>query len=99
MYKIIYFPGNDDCNYTLTCELCNKENKTLQSLYTHVIVHIRVELERTVQDLMELEGFQCKVCDKTFKAKCPLLAHIGCKHGKVNAVLREKGYSTLPCLL
>ena len=26
------------CNYSLTCELCQKENKTLQSLYTHVIV-------------------------------------------------------------
>ena len=47
------------CNYSLTCELCQKENKTLQSLYTHVIVHIRVELERKVKDLME--GFQCKV--------------------------------------
>ena len=47
------------CNYSLTCELCQKEHKTLQSLYTHVIVHIRVELERKVKDLME--GFQCKV--------------------------------------
>ena len=53
--------GEDEkgCNYSLTCELCQKENKTLQSLYTHVIVHIRVELERKVKDLME--GFQCKV--------------------------------------
>merc|ERR1719239_1774253 len=85
------------CNYSLTCELCQKENKTLQSLYTHVIVHIRVELERKVKDLME--GFQCKVCDQVFKAKAPLLAHIGCKHGKVNDILREKGYNVLPCLL
>ena len=53
--------GEDEkgCNYSLTCELCQKENKTLQALYTHVIVHIRVELERKVKDLME--GFQCKV--------------------------------------
>ena len=99
MYKIIHFPGNNDCNYTLTCELCNKENKTLQSLYTHVIVHIRVELERSVKDLMELEGFQCKVCNKTFKSKAPLLQHLGCKHGKVNYVLRERGASMLPCLV
>ena len=98
MYKIIHFPGNNDCNYTLTCELCKKENKTLQSLHTHVIVHIRVELERSVQDLMELEGFQCKVCDKTFKAKAPLLAHIGSKHGKMNDILRSKGYKALPLL-
>merc|ERR1719180_102308 len=75
------------CNYSLTCELCQKENKTLQSLYTHVIVHIRVELERKVKDLME--GLQCKVCDQVFKAKAPLLAHIGCKHGKEEE--KEKG--------
>ena len=34
-----------------------------------------------------------------FKAKAPLLTHIGCKHGKVNDILREKGYNVLPCLL
>ena len=53
--------GEDEkgCNYSLICELCQKEHKTLQSLYTHVIVHIRLELERKVKDLME--GLQCKV--------------------------------------
>ena len=86
---------------SLTCELCQKETKTLQSLVTHVIVHFRVELERKVKDLMEfseLEGFQCKLCDKTFKCKTPLIAHIGYKHGKLNDILREKGYSVLPAL-
>ena len=91
--------GGDKINYTTTCELCQKENKTLQALYSHVIVHIRVELERKVKDLMEMEGLQCKMCDQTFKGKAPLLNHIGCKHGKVNDILKEKGYSVLPCLL
>merc|ERR1719348_749243 len=93
--------GEDEkgCNYSLTCELCQKENKTLQALYTHVIVHIRVELERKVKDLMEMEGLQCKMCEQSFKGKAPLLNHIGCKHGKVNDILKEKGYSVLPCLL
>jgi len=91
--------GEDEkgCNYSLICELCQKEHKTLQSLYTHVIVHIRLELERKVKDLME--GLQCKVCDQVFKAKAPLLTHIGCTHGKVNDILKEKGYNVLPCLL
>jgi len=97
--KVVVQSGESEkgCNYSLTCELCQKENKTLQALYTHVIVHIRVELERKVKDLME--GLQCKVCDQVFKAKAPLLTHIGCTHGKVNDILREKGYSVLPCLL
>ena len=42
---------------------------------------------------------KCKVCDQVFKAKAPLLTHIGCTHGKVNDILREKGYNVLPCLL
>ena len=60
--KVVVQAGESEkgCNYSLTCELCQKENKTLQALYTHVIVHIRVELERKVKDLME--GLQCKVC-------------------------------------
>ena len=91
--------GGDKINYTTTCELCQKENKTLQTLYSHVIVHIRVELERKVKDLMEMDGLQCKMCDQSFKGKAPLLNHIGCKHGKVNDILKEKGYSVLPCLL
>jgi len=91
--------GGDKINYTTTCELCQKENKTLQALYSHVIVHIRVELERKVKDLMDMEGLQCKMCDQSFKGKAPLLNHIGCKHGKVNDILKEKGYSVLPCLL
>ena len=91
--------GGDKINYTTTCELCQKENKTLQALYSHVIVHIRVELERKVKDLMDMEGLQCKMCDQSFKGKASLLNHIGCKHGKVNDILKEKGYSVLPCLL
>ena len=42
---------------------------------------------------------KCKVCDQVFKAKAQLLSHIGCTHGKVNDILREKGYNVLPCLL
>ena len=42
---------------------------------------------------------KCKVCDQVFKAKAPLLTHIGCTHGKVNDILKEKGYKVLSCLL
>ena len=52
--------------------------------------------ELKLKDLTD--GFKCKVCDKVFKAKAPLLAHIGCKHGKVNDILKEKGYKELPSL-
>merc|ERR1712113_360117 len=73
------------------------ENKTLQALYSHVIVHIRVELERKVKDLMDMEGLQCKMCDQSFKGKASLLNHIGCKHGKVRHSERERlQCATLP---
>ena len=55
-----------------------------------MIVHVRLELERRTQHLME--GFKCKLCDQVFKAKIPLVDHIGCKHGRVNEILREKGF-------
>ena len=70
------------------------------NLYHHVIVHIRVELERKVQLLMdwkELMGDQCMVCCKAFKDKTSLLYHIGCNHGEVNKILMGKGYKMLPC--
>ena len=57
---------------------------------------MRVELERKVRHL--IEGLQCKVCDKVFKAKAQLLSHMGCAHGWVNNILREKGYKVLLCL-
>ena len=52
-----------------------------------------------LQSKLSSHKCKCKVCDQVFKAKAPLLTHIGCKHGKVNDILREKGYNVLPCLL
>ena len=35
-------------------------------------------------------------CSTVFKQRQSLLLHLGCKHGKVNDVLKQKGYAVLP---
>ena len=85
------------CNYGLTCELCQVESKTLTNLYSHMVSHIKTDLERAVRELME--GTRCKVCSQGFARASALVNHLGIKHGKVNDVLREKGYRVLPCVI
>ena len=83
------------CNYSLKCELCQNESKTLTQLQNHVSIHFKKELETKHSALMD--GLNCSLCGKVFKAKSLLLAHIGCKHGKINDVLKEQNYRVLPC--
>lgn len=85
------------CNYGLTCEVCQVESKTLTALYTHVISHIKTDLEKAVKELKD--GSRCKVCGQNFARASALVNHLGMKHGKVNDVLKEKGYRVLPCLI
>lgn len=85
------------CNYGLTCEVCQVESKTLTALYTHVISHIKTDLEKAVKELKD--GSRCKVCGQIFARASALVNHLGMKHGKVNDVLKEKGYRVLPCLI
>ena len=44
-----------------------------------------------------MEGGKCKICGHVFKQQQSLLLHLGCKHGKINEVLTQKGYGALPC--
>ena len=44
-----------------------------------------------------MDGLKCTICNNVFKQKHSLLLHIGCKHGKVNEVLKQKGFAALPC--
>ena len=44
-----------------------------------------------------MQGLKCTLCGFTFKSKYLLINHIGCKHGKINDILKEQGYKVLPC--
>ena len=44
-----------------------------------------------------MERLKCNICNNTFKQKHSLLLHIGCKHGKINDILKQKNFSALPC--
>ena len=44
-----------------------------------------------------IDGLKCTICNNVFKQKHSLLLHIGCKHGKVNDILKQKGLAALPC--
>ena len=44
-----------------------------------------------------MDGLKCNICYNSFKQKHSLLLHIGCKHGKINDILRQKNYAALPC--
>ena len=53
------------------------------------------ELQDQFSDLMD--GLRCNLCNSEFKQKHSLLLHIGCKHGKVNNILKMKNFAPLPC--
>ena len=43
-----------------------------------------------------MDDLRCSLCNTLFKQKHKLLLHIGCKHGKINEVLKQKGFAVLP---
>ena len=55
------------------------------------------ELSEQFASLMD--DLKCSLCNTVFKQKHKLLLHIGCKHGKINDVLKQKGFAVLPAPL
>merc|ERR1712212_890023 len=92
------FDKNDptsECNYELECQVCDQKLKTISLLEQHCCRHFMKELQDHYSSLMD--GLKCNVCYSNFKQKHSLLLHIGCKHGKINDILKKKGYAALPC--
>ena len=52
------------------------------------------ELAEQFSNLMD--DLRCSLCNTIFKQKHKLLLHIGCKHGKINEILKQKGHAMLP---
>ena len=84
-------------NYYLKCEVCETVVKTLGQLHQHCCTHFIRNIESKFPDLIAPDGKMCNICGYTGKCKTQLIMHLGCKHGKVNDILVENGYKTLPC--
>ena len=83
------------CNFSLKCEVCDIETKTLSALYSHYASHFNVDLEKKCGALRD--NLRCLVCGQSFKSRHYLKNHIGVKHGKINDILAEEGFKVLPC--
>jgi hypothetical protein len=86
-----------NCNYDLKCEVCGKESESLSKLWSHTGDHYLAQLMKRFAGLAD--GLNCRLCRTEFKSKNGLFSHIGCKHGRVNELLIEKGFRVLPCPL
>ena len=67
---------------------------TLNQLEQHCCRHFMKELAEQFSSLMD--DLRCSLCNTVFKQKHKLLLHIGCKHGKINDILKKKGFAVLP---
>jgi len=84
-----------ECNYDLECKVCDQKVKNISLLEQHCCRHFMKELQDQNSSLMD--GLKCNICHSIFKQKHYLVLHIGCKHGKINEILKNKGYGALPC--
>eukprot|EP00092_Neocalanus_flemingeri_P037533 GFUD01040868.1.p1 GENE.GFUD01040868.1~~GFUD01040868.1.p1 ORF type:complete len:645 (-),score=162.92 GFUD01040868.1:46-1980(-) len=89
------FDSTTECNYELECQVCDQKLKTISLLEQHCCRHFMKELQDQYSSLMD--GLKCNICYNSFKQKHSLLLHIGCKHGKINDILRQKKFAALPC--
>jgi len=87
--------STSECNYELECQVCDQKLKTISLLEQHCCRHFMKDLQDQYSSLMD--GLKCNICYSSFKQKHSLLLHIGCKHGKINEILRKKNYAALPC--
>ena len=67
---------------------------SLNQLEQHCCRHFMKELAEQFSSLMD--DLRCSLCNTVFKQKHKLLLHIGCKHGKINDILKKKGFAVLP---
>merc|ERR1712098_87575 len=89
--------SSDECNYGLECQVCGVKLKIHHQLACHMVNrHFKKEVEERVSLLVHL-GNKCTMCGDKFKSKDFLVSHLGCKHGFLNDVLREKQLAVLPC--
>ena len=84
-------------NYELECQVCENTCSTLSQLHQHCTNHFIRNIQTKFSHLIAETGKQCLVCGYMAKSKSQVVTHLGCKHGKVNDILQEMGFKSLPC--
>ena len=74
--------------------MCEQRIVSLHQLKQHLCRHFMKELQESCNDLVN--EMKCTLCYYEFKQKHNLLLHLGCKHGKINDIIREKNLKVLP---
>jgi len=82
-------------NRPVECQICQKKGHSLQILLCYS-VHFFKELRALLVNLKLLKGLDCKICGSVFSSKINAVKHIGTTHGKVNILLKQKGFSEIP---
>lgn len=85
---------DSECNFDLKCQVCQQSSANLHQLESHLCRHFIRELRDSFSHL--IDDNKCTLCLNTFKQKHSLIMHIGCKHGKINDILRQKNLPVLP---
>ena len=83
-----------ECNFTQECQVCKQKMTSLHLLEQHLCRHFMKEIADTYKDLQD--DLKCTLCASVFKQKHSLVLHIGCKHGKINEILKSKNFPVLP---
>jgi len=92
---------NKDTNSTIfhnptkyDCEKCQKGFTSMILLRHHYCNHFQKILNKRYAHLCSEN--KCLECSKTFSNLGRFLLHIGAEHDKINEILKDRGYKTLP---
>ena len=90
---------DDECNFNQECQVCKQKEDSIEKLQQHLCRHFMKEIADQFESLMDTKDpkeLKCTICRNGFKARHSLVLHIGCKHGKINDILKQKGFLVLP---
>jgi len=92
----IAWNASGDTDKGMNCQICPKQFPSLSTLYNHYTAsHFFKDIQQKFPHMMDLDEFQCRLCDKKMKQKLGLVQHIGTVHKKVNDILIASGLNPL----
>ena len=78
----------------LKCQVCDKTLETRYDLAEHYCNHFMKDL--AAQFPRSVATLECELCGTRLARKRNLLHHLGCRHGKINIVLKQRNLEELP---